>query len=278
MAANTSRTAAFALSRRAAQQCSSSSRPAFPLKRTARAFTTTPATAQTESATKIDELSRRTLESERPGDLKETRPRWSYTPEGMKAPFSPHVVKDPSRKIWKVNSDPVKLDQMYLRLLGKGGDKLLPEEIKWLAITHKSFDQGRRGFNDRLAFLGRQAIILEVSQSILAGAQVEAAVVPDSHGREAFQHPALSRLDNFNAKLPQDIVTREKIERLAIDVGLDKVVRWKPRLPGNLAASGQTIVLNGTIHAIIGAISLQHGAEVAGKIVRERILSQLDLQ
>jgi hypothetical protein len=54
--------------------------------------------------------------------------------------------------------------------------------------------------------------------------------VPDAHGREAFQHPALSRLNNFNAKLPQDIVTREKIERLAIDVGLDKVVRWKPRL------------------------------------------------
>jgi hypothetical protein len=154
MAANSSRSAAFALSRRAAQQCSSSSRPAFPLKRTARAFTTTPTTAQTDSATKIDEISRRTLESERHGDLKETRPRWSYTPEGMKAPFSPHVVKDPSRKIWKVNSDPVKLDQMYLRLLGKGGDKLLPEEIKWLAITHKSFDQGRRGFNDRLAFLG----------------------------------------------------------------------------------------------------------------------------
>ncbi|KAG7116514.1 54S ribosomal protein L15 like [Verticillium longisporum] len=179
----------------------------------------------------------------------------------MKAPFSPHITKKPSRSVWHVNSDPKKLDQMYVRFLGRDGDKLLPEEIKWLAVTHKSFDYGRRGFNDRLAFLGRQAVVLEVAQSILSA--------PPS--------PAQS-LDNFNAQLPHDVVSREKIEQLAIDVGLDKVLRWKPRLPENLAGSGVQVVLNGAVHAIIGAISLQHGAEVAGKIVRERILSQLALQ
>lgn len=46
------------------------------------------------------------------------------------------------------------LDQFYIRMLGTGGDKVLSEEVKWLAITHKSFDQGRRGFNDRLTLLG----------------------------------------------------------------------------------------------------------------------------
>jgi large subunit ribosomal protein L15 len=43
---------------------------------------------------------------------------------------------------------------MYVRLLGEGGDKLLSEEVKWLAVTHQSYDQGRRGFNDRLSYLG----------------------------------------------------------------------------------------------------------------------------
>jgi large subunit ribosomal protein L15 len=81
-------------------------------------------------------------------------PRWAYTPKAMKAPFSPHVTKDPSRSIWKVNTDPDKLDQMYEKLLGRDGANMLPDEIKWLAVTHKSFDQGRRGFNDRLAYLG----------------------------------------------------------------------------------------------------------------------------
>jgi len=83
---------------------------------------------------------------------KQERPRWSYTPEGMKAPY-PVKIKN-TELVWECNSDPVKLDQFYIRFLGPGGENVLSEEVKWLAITHKSFDQGRRGFNDRLAFLG----------------------------------------------------------------------------------------------------------------------------
>ena len=56
---------------------------------------------------------------------------------------------------YAVNMDPRRLDQVYVQILGQGGDKMLTEEVKWLAVTHKSFDQGRRGYNDRLAFLGR---------------------------------------------------------------------------------------------------------------------------
>ena len=64
-------------------------------------------------------------------------------------------AKRPHNKIWLVNSSPERLDAMYVRLLGPRGDKVLPEELKWLAVTHKSFDQGRRGFNDRLAMMGK---------------------------------------------------------------------------------------------------------------------------
>ena len=35
---------------------------------------------------------------------------------------------------------------------------MLTEEVKWLAVTHKSFDHGKRGYNDRLAYLGRIAL------------------------------------------------------------------------------------------------------------------------
>jgi large subunit ribosomal protein L15 len=80
------------------------------------------------------------------------RPRWSYTPEKMKAPVA-WRIKDTDKK-WECNSDPARLDNFYVKFLGQGGDKMLSDEVKWLAITHKSFDQGRRGFNDRLAFLG----------------------------------------------------------------------------------------------------------------------------
>lgn len=72
----------------------------------------------------------------------------------MKAPFA-WRIKDPNKK-WEVNNDPEKLDRFYNNFLGRGGDSLLTEEVKWLAVTHKSFDQGRRGFNDRLAFMGME--------------------------------------------------------------------------------------------------------------------------
>lgn len=76
----------------------------------------------------------------------------------MKGPgFSINIVKNPARKIWHVNEDPEKVDAVYNRFLGKNGDKMLPDEIKWLAVTHKSFDQGRRGFNTRLAYYGAPA-------------------------------------------------------------------------------------------------------------------------
>ena len=80
------------------------------------------------------------------------KPRWAYTPKQMMAPFHPRI-KDP-RKAYTANEDPAVLDQAYERFLGKNGSKVLTDEIKWLAVTHKSFDQGRRGFNDRLAFFG----------------------------------------------------------------------------------------------------------------------------
>lgn len=70
----------------------------------------------------------------------------------MVAPF--RVRPKPRGPDFKVNDDPRRLDDAFSRMLGPGGDKVLSEDVKWLAVTHKSFDHGRRGFNDRLAYLG----------------------------------------------------------------------------------------------------------------------------
>ena len=82
----------------------------------------------------------------------EERPRWSHTPEKMTAPYRIRLHDD--KKPWESNSDPARLDRFYKNFLGPGGENVLSEEVKWLAVTHKSFEQGARGFNDRLAFFG----------------------------------------------------------------------------------------------------------------------------
>ncbi|KAJ4286861.1 hypothetical protein N0V88_007873 [Collariella sp. IMI 366227] len=218
----------------------------------------------------------RSFEDAEAADLQE-RPRWSYTPERMKGPgFSINVVKNPSRTVWTNNEDPAKLDAVYNRLLGPKGEKMLPDEIKWLAITHKSFDQGRRGFNTRLAYFGRLIIALETTRTVMVTKNpFEGPATPDRYGREPFQHRSLANVDKLGERHPRDVASKEKLTKLAMDIGLTDVVRWKPRMPENLENSGLTVVLNSALFAIVGAISLQHGAEVAQQVVREKILRRL---
>ena len=47
--------------------------------------------------------------------------------------------------------------------------------------------------------------------------------------------------------------------------------------PEDPKQSGVQTVMAGTIYAVIGAISLQHGGKVASRIVRERILRRIRL-
>jgi large subunit ribosomal protein L15 len=56
------------------------------------------------------------------------------------------------------------------------------------------------------------------------------------------------------------------------------ILRWKPRMPANLDGSGVEVVLVSSMYAIIGAIALQRGADVAGQVARERILKPLGIE
>ena len=84
--------------------------------------------------------------------------KWREAPYRMTAP---HRSKPPTFKPnhFPINRNPEVLDSVYVRVLGEGGDRALTEEVKWLAVTHKSFDHGRRGYNDRLAFLGTMSSV-----------------------------------------------------------------------------------------------------------------------
>ncbi|KXJ93443.1 ribonuclease-III-like-domain-containing protein [Microdochium bolleyi] len=262
MALNTSRSAAR-LPQQALRACTRTAAPAS--RRTAAAaaqpFSTSPATRSEAGAAASGSL----------------LPRWAQTPERMKAPFSPHITKDPARSRWKVNDDPKRLDRALSSFLGQDGERLLPDELKWLSVTHKSFDQGRRGFNDRLAFLGRQICTFEATQNILTSPAVENAIEPDPFAsqRAPFQHKDLRSLDNFATRHPNDMFTFEKLAALAVETGVSEVVRWKPRMPENIQGSGFAVIMSGAVYAIVGAIAMQHGGKVASRIVRERIIKKL---
>ncbi|KAF4628837.1 hypothetical protein G7Y89_g9314 [Cudoniella acicularis] len=205
------------------------------------------------------------------------RPRWSYTPEEMKAPY-PWKPVDP-KKVFECNNDPEKLDRFYVNLLGPGGDRLLSEEVKWLAITHKSFDQGRRGFNDRLAFFGRRILNLQTNLALVqshSGTQTQSALVA-SDGRQPFTHPALEGLANLSKTPIGEVLTKTRLANLATQLGMREIIRWRPRNIDKLDSSGIDVVLNTGIYAIIGAIALQRGGAVAAQIAREKVLAPLGI-
>ncbi|KAL8793327.1 MAG: hypothetical protein Q9195_004104 [Heterodermia aff. obscurata] len=203
-------------------------------------------------------------------------PRWQKTPERMTAPFR---SKRPTFKPndFTVNEKQERLDKVYVEVLGTNGDKVLTEEVRWLAVTHKSFDHGRRGYNDRLAFLGKRIVDLQSSLAILTTAPNKPSTPPrpDPYGRIPFQHPALENLESLTEKSKSMLMRPERMAMLAEEYGLHTVVRWKPKNIRNMKGSGQPLVMCQAMYAIVGAVALQRGGKFANDVVRERILDRL---
>ncbi|KAH3905479.1 hypothetical protein HBH56_218300 [Parastagonospora nodorum] len=200
------------------------------------------------------------------------RPRWQQTPARMVAPY--RIRPKAKGGVFKVNEDPRRLDEAYIRMLGPGGDELLGDEVKWLAVTHKSFEHGKRGFNDRLAYLGRRIVELQTSQALISSPQ-EAQAETDEFGRIPFQHPALIGLQGLSDEAQSKILDKARLAQIAERYGLDKVTRWTPKRADNLQGSGIESVLMTSLYAIVGAIALERGGEAANKVVQEKILAPL---
>ena len=178
------------------------------------------------------------------------RPRWQATPERMTAPFRSRPR--PLHNEVKVNENPRRLDQVYIQVLGNGGERVLTDEVKWLAVTHKSFDHGRRGYNDRLAFLGRTSALgrgtrsdivnyigkrivdLQTSLAMIHSTSPHPRVAaPDPYGRTPFEHSALEGLEVLSSEAKMDLTDRKRLAQIAEGYGLAGVIRWKPKQVGH---------------------------------------------
>ena len=75
---------------------------------------------------------------------------------------------------------------------------------------------------------GRLILALEATRAVMAGPPLDK---PQSRrGRVAFEHPALENVDKLNETQPGQVISKELLARLAVEVGLPAVMRWKPRM------------------------------------------------
>jgi len=214
-----------------------------------------------------------------------TNYRLPYThPKGLEnarpQPRAPYAVR--RRRLFVVNDDPHKLDAMYTKLFGR--EMELPDEVKWQAITHKSFDHGRQPFNSKLRFLGKRMLQMHVSFHLLSSPpkvpktpkrtiykSLEGEVYQDP---EPFVHEDYKSLLNVERTAVDAALDEASLMPLIQETGLVEVMRWKPAETNDLERSGQRVVAVECLYAIVGAVALQKGGDVAGQFIRTRILKR----
>ncbi|KAK6440762.1 hypothetical protein LTR95_003012 [Oleoguttula sp. CCFEE 5521] len=224
-------------------------------------------------------LSTSTLRSAESLPLRSDEPRWQQTPPRMRMPQ--RIRPQPKQPIWRINDEAEPVDAAFDKLIGNAagrdvrGREVLDEEIKWQSLTHKSFDHARRPYNDKLAFLGKRILDLQTSLALLRSPPPSSS--SDTLDPHIFTHPALSTLNNLNPNTKASTLSPKRLAQLATGYGLKSVVRWKPRQTARMESSGEDVVLATAVYAVVGALALQKGGEVAGRVARERVLKPLGL-
>lgn len=71
---------------------------------------------------------------------------------------------------------------------------------------------------------------MEATKDIVSRPATAESRVEDEGGREPLDDQLLRSVDNLLVEGPRDVVGKEKLYDLAMSVGLQDVVRWKPRL------------------------------------------------
>jgi large subunit ribosomal protein L15 len=136
---------------------------------------------------------------------------------------------DPGRRSqgeWVVNESPEKLDRFYCKLFW--GHTLLSEETRWLAVTHKTFDHGKRGYNDRLSYFGRRIVEMQATLSLVGLGKIQLATPPVDDGREQPNTKQLKLVGNANDQMKAKLLDSQFIFKVAKQYHLEKFIRWRP--------------------------------------------------
>lgn len=138
----------------------------------------------------------------------------------------------------------------FYQILGFYPDKI---NLYHQALLHKSTslrsEKGRPLNNERLEFLGDAILDAVVGDIVYKRFEGK---------REGF-------LTNTRSK----IVQRETLNKLALEIGLDKLIKFSAR-----SSSHNSYMLGNAFEALIGAIYLDQGYEVCKKFIEQQIINR----
>ena len=142
---------------------------------------------------------------------------------------------------------------------------------------------------------GRRILNLQTNLELLhSSTATKTQSLPNpSDDRVPFTHPALEGLANLSDVPIGEVLTKTRLAGLATSFGMREIIRWTPKdvriavwtfngdtndeQVNQLNASGIELILAHTMYAIIGAIALQKGGDVAARVAREKVLKPLGI-
>lgn len=129
---------------------------------------------------------------------------------------------------------------------------------------------------------GRRIVHVQTAQALINAPQEsqwprnnKGIPLPDQYGRKPYLHPALAGLQGLTEEAQTTVLSKQRLSQIGERCGLDKVVRWTPKRADDLVGSGQETILSTALYAIVGAIALERGGEMANKVVQGKILGPL---
>lgn len=206
----------------------------------------------------------------------------------------PHPLKglksSSSQSTQSQPADPSEYHTFITSYTGIASSKQLSDAVAQQIFTHKSFKHGKAPYNEKLAFLGRRVLYAQLSSHIMSNSAHESSIstvddtaassdtstTPSSpspaHDASVVHEPRQLTLQ----KLESHYLSPDHIGTSALRIpGLAALLRWTPRDTTQLHASGQVKVAGDAMTALVGALELQCGGDVAAAFVRRALVPVL---
>ncbi|ODQ65573.1 hypothetical protein NADFUDRAFT_82603 [Nadsonia fulvescens var. elongata DSM 6958] len=149
-----------------------------------------------------------------------------------------------------------------------GSEFALPDSLALQVLTHKSFQHGFKGYNEKLALIGDKLLKVHIDSYAIQQESTNVTRV-NQINFDCLGSPMNKFLSNTNV-----------LGEFALRHGLTDSIYWKCRLDNlgqsSPADSGLYSVAEKTMTAIVGAISLHHGGAKAAQFVNQKLLQGED--
>lgn len=138
----------------------------------------------------------------------------------------------------------------------------IPEDMARQVLTHKSFGNGIKAYNEKLVVLGLKVLSLFLAKYVIEQpTQNENAI----NGKN---------LDVLGTRVAKELGSKTALGVFAKQHNLNQTMFWKLHNHHlSFEASGEMKISAHVVYALVGAVAFVHGKKIAEQFVREKLLT-----